>query len=199
MSHKNYFPSSLRGGRPTIHLIHFILTRTPSSHKEVLDMEVQAFHERVTEKDPKLLIDHLQRMASGEAPFFSTTLSLVYNKLFETAFPKWTPLRPAPCGSTESNGPIYPTPPPQASTSNSKAPAVARTPVRPIQNPNSTGLKCRQCHRVSPLRNLREGLRCPLCPLGKKGTTLMRCASCGILRGTPKTRCEKKKCGKSFM
>jgi hypothetical protein len=56
------------------------------SHKAVLDMEIQFFHEMITEKDPKLLIDHIERMASGGTPFFPTTLSLVYDKLFEKAF-----------------------------------------------------------------------------------------------------------------
>lgn len=39
-------------------------------HKAVLDMEIQFLHERFTEKDPKLLIDHIQQMASGEHPTF---------------------------------------------------------------------------------------------------------------------------------
>jgi len=51
-------------------------------------MEIQFLHETFTEKDPKLLIDHIQRMVSGEAPFFPTTLSLVYDRLAEQTFPK---------------------------------------------------------------------------------------------------------------
>jgi len=51
-------------------------------------MEIQFLHETFTEKDPKLLIDHIQRMVSGEAPFFPVTLSLVYDRLAEQTFPK---------------------------------------------------------------------------------------------------------------
>jgi hypothetical protein len=54
-------------------------------------MEIQFFHERFTEKDPELLVDHIGRMASGEAPFIPATLSLVYDKLVESAFPKHIP------------------------------------------------------------------------------------------------------------
>ena len=51
-------------------------------------MEIEFLHQKFTEKDPKLLMDHIQRMASGEAPFFATTLGVVYDKLAEKAFPK---------------------------------------------------------------------------------------------------------------
>ena len=49
-------------------------------------MEIQFFHEMITRRDQKMLIDHIERMASGGTPFFPTTLSLVYDKLFEKAF-----------------------------------------------------------------------------------------------------------------
>ena len=68
------------------------------SHKAVMDMEIQFLHEKFTEKDPRLLIGHIQRMASGEAPFFATTLGLVYEKLVEKAFS-----RPVPSGSGLGN------------------------------------------------------------------------------------------------
>ena len=48
-----------------------------------MDMEIQFLHETFLGKDPKLLVDHIRRMGSGEAPLFSTTLSLVYDKLAE--------------------------------------------------------------------------------------------------------------------
>ena len=67
-------------------LIRFVLTWTSSSHKEVLDMEIQFLHERATEEDPKLMINCIQKMVSGETPFLPTTLSLVYDKLVEKAF-----------------------------------------------------------------------------------------------------------------
>jgi hypothetical protein len=61
-------------------------TWTSFNHNAVLDMEIEFFHERFADKDPKLLIDHIERMASGGTLFFPTTLSLVYDKLFEKAF-----------------------------------------------------------------------------------------------------------------
>ncbi|KAF9642810.1 hypothetical protein BDM02DRAFT_3273313 [Thelephora ganbajun] len=70
----------------TSNIARELFTSFAASHKAVMDMEIQFFHENFTEKDPKLLMDHIQRMASGEAPFFSTTLSLVYGKLLEKAF-----------------------------------------------------------------------------------------------------------------
>jgi len=198
-------------------LIHFVLTWTPSSHREVLDMEIQLFHDRVTEKNPKLLIDHLQRMASGEAPFFPTALSLVYDKLAETAFPKRTSSGPAPGGYAEGESLIHLTPPPQASTitsnippppavdaiassSDLQAPASTSGPAPPVTIPGTAWLKCRQCARVSLLRDLRKGLRCPRCPMGgKQKNILMQCASCSTVRGARRVSCEKSVCRKSFM
>ena len=56
-------------------------------------MEIQFLHKNLTEKDPKLLMDHIKKMASREAPFFATTLSLVFDKLVEKTSP-----RPVPSG-----------------------------------------------------------------------------------------------------
>ena len=196
--------------------IHFVLTWAPSSHQEVLDMEIQFFHERVTEKDPKLLINHLQRMASGEAPFFPTALSLVFDKLAETVFPKRIPLGPAPGGGTEGEHLIHPTPPPQASTStsnippppvvdivappsNSQALASTHQPVPPIATPGTTWLKCRKCGRVSLSQDLRGGLRCPQCPASDKQKRTMLCGSCNALQTTVRANCERKVCRMGFM
>ena len=82
-------------------LIRFVLTWTPSSHKEVLDMEIQFLHERAIEEDPKLMINCIQKMVSREAPFFPTTLSLVYDKLVERAFVTHTLFDPRPSGRTK--------------------------------------------------------------------------------------------------
>ena len=81
-------------------------------------MELQLLHERPAEKDLKSLMDYIQRMASGEAPFFSTTLSLVYDKLVENAFANPT-FGSVPEKPTGSQGITTPTPPSQASTSTS--------------------------------------------------------------------------------
>jgi len=73
-------------------------------------MEIQFLHETFTEKDPKLLIDHIQRMVSGEAPFFPATLSLVYDRLVEQTFPKNVSPGSGPWGSTKSQTITTPTP-----------------------------------------------------------------------------------------
>ena len=59
-----------------------------------MDMEIQLLYESLSKKDFKLFLEHVQRMGSGEAPLFATTLSLVYDKLVEKAF-----ARPIPSGS----------------------------------------------------------------------------------------------------
>ena len=46
-----------------------------------MDTEVEFFHKTFAGKDPKALMDHIEKMASGEAQFFPMTLSLVYGKL----------------------------------------------------------------------------------------------------------------------
>jgi hypothetical protein len=61
------------------------------SHEAVMEMEIEFLHKNLVEKDPKLLIDHIQSVASGEASFFPNVLSSVYGKLFEKSFPKNTP------------------------------------------------------------------------------------------------------------
>ena len=53
-----------------------------------MEMEIEALCQNFAKKDPKLLVDYVQSAASGEVPFFPVTLSLVYDKLAGTAFPK---------------------------------------------------------------------------------------------------------------
>ena len=184
-------------------------------------MELQFFRERAAEMDPKLLIDHIQRMASGEAPFFSTTLSLVYDELVEKSFTEHTPSDPGPGGCTEGESPIHPIPPQSstptpntpplpaadtiASSSNLQAPASIHVPVPPTIIPSTTWLKCRQCGEPSWLRDLRKGLHCPRCPLGggggkkQKAKILMQCSSCNQARGTLRGDCERRACRRIFL
>jgi len=101
------------------------------SHKAVMDMEIQFLHDNFTEKDSKLLMEHIRRMASGEAPSFATTLSLVYYKLVEKVFP-----RPVPSGFGFGKSPEVESVanhfPPQPSTS------VFSVPSTSIPSPPST-------------------------------------------------------------
>ena len=176
----------------------------PSSHKEVLDMEIQFLHENFTEKDFKSLMDHVQRMASGEAPFFATTLSLVYGGLVKKAFSKQTPFGSGLGGQSAAT----PTPPLEASTStptnasspNSQAPAPAPTPISSDTTVGRVGLKCARCSGVASVHDLRNGLYCPQCPVtgkngrGQRGWPFMRCMGCNHLREMRTGRCIKVKC-----
>ena len=63
-------------------------TQTFFSHEAVMTMEIEFLTSNFTKKNPKLLMKHIRRMASGGVPFFSTTLSLIYDKLVEKVFPQ---------------------------------------------------------------------------------------------------------------
>ena len=99
-----------------------------------MDMEIQFLLKNFTEKDPKLLMDHVRRMASGEAPFFATTLSLVYGKLVEKVFTRPTSSSSGTSGlekPTEGQGVIIPSLPPQASSSTFEIPLFSASSDRP--------------------------------------------------------------------
>ena len=59
-----------------------------SSHTAVMEMELKFFRRNSTEQNPRSLVDHIQKMKSGEAPFFPATLGLVYDTLFSKVFPQ---------------------------------------------------------------------------------------------------------------
>jgi len=174
-------------------------------------MEIQFIYENFTEKDPKLLMDHIQRMASGEAPFFTTTLSLVYDGLVERAFSRHTSLD----SGLGSWGAATPTPPLQAPT---PAPSITpsfnlRTPTpEPYPDPWSWGtdavwatrLNCTRCNSTTSVQDLRDGLYCPLCPeTGRNGRgrvrgSFMQCTSCHKLRKSRVNNCTRAVCGQAF-
>ena len=52
-----------------------------------MEMELEFARNNFTQLDPTLLADHIQKMALEETPCFPATLSLVYSKLFNKAFP----------------------------------------------------------------------------------------------------------------
>ncbi|KAF9650005.1 hypothetical protein BDM02DRAFT_1688248 [Thelephora ganbajun] len=180
-------------------------------------MEIQFLHGKVIGEDPKLLMDHVHRMASGEIPFFPTTLSLVYDKLVEKSFTKPISFGLDFDSRTEDKSPIDPTPPlqtsgstpaidasptinPVAPPSNSQAPASTTEPITLDTPSNSTWLKCVRCGELARLRDLYEYLRCPRCPeRGKSGRPFMQCLSCDASRVTLRDDCSRKKCRKRFM
>lgn len=177
-------------------------------------MEIQLLLERFPEKDPKSLMKYLQRMASEEAPFFSTTLSLVYDKLVENSFPKrpFGSVTGKPAGGQSV---FHRAPPPHISASaSSVAPPSLIGPVVPSSNlrsptrgpdpptatDNSTQLKCVRCGGFARLQDLYQGLRCPQCPENSKGRRpIMQCPSCNAQRTMRRDSCCKKNCGKRFI
>jgi len=182
-------------------------------------MEIQFLHEQFTEKDPKLLMDHIQRMASGEAPFFPTALSLVYDKLIEKAFARHIP--PGFDPEKPTWGQIMTTvPPAQASTSASsidpppnfsvpsfpspQAPAPVPGPVPPSTFIRQTTLKCVRCFRIRSVHDLYDGLHCPVCPetgrngKGEKGRPFLRCTGCSLLKETHGIFCHNPVCNGQF-
>lgn len=182
-------------------------------------MEISFLHEKFTEKDPKLLMNHIRRMASGEAPFFPATLGLVYGNMVENAFTKRAPSNFGPGNCTGKQSLIDLTPPPQASTSttcipsphtiiptasssNLQAPVSIHGPVSTTTPVNPTWLICVECRERARLEDLHDGLRCPLCPgrgQGGQRRPLMRCTSCNAERQTRRDCCGKKKCGRRFV
>ena len=179
-----------------------------------MDMEIEFLHKSFTDKDPKLLVEHIQRMADGEAPFFATTLSLVYDKLVEKAFAQSIPSGSGLGKSVEVRAVVDPCPPFQASPSASSVPL---TPVSgyppsfsaldpgpepaPSDTPTPlTWLRCNQCRELVGLEDLFDGLRCPHCPprSAKKGRPYMQCSLCRVVRVTPRNSCIKISCGARF-
>ena len=182
-----------------------------------MDIEIQLFHESFAEKDPKLFLEHIQRMTSGEAPFFATTLSLVYDKLVEKAFARPTPSDSGVGKSPEVQNVADPCSPFQASTSipavsstastngpssNPQAPAPDPEP-EPIPSgtsPPLAWLRCFQCRELATLEDLYTGMRCPACPSrgGKRGRPYMQCTLCRTMRTEPGSNCQKILCGARF-
>jgi len=173
-------------------------------------MEIQFLHEKAIKKDPKLLTGCIRKMGSGEAPFFPTTLSLVYDTLVERAF---TTHDPGP-SCTEGQTSVRPVPPSQPSTSTLKVnppptvhPPASSSKLRsrastcepgPLTTATrSAWLKCVRCHEVAWLRDLHEGLYCPRCPGDWVG--LMRCTVCNLLRTQKRGDCSENTCRRTFM
>jgi len=183
------------------------------SHKAVMDMEIQFLHENFTEKDPRLLMGHIQRMASGEAPFFSTTLGLVYEKLVEKTF-----ARPVPSGSGLGNllgpgvsralvppssdrflSPVFLQPPPPAEASSSGPESGSVSSGTP---PPSVWLQCIDCSEPARIKDLYDGLRCPECPptWSMSGARpYMRCSLCRTGRLARTDNCARRTCRARFV
>ena len=190
-------------------------------------MEIQFLHETFAGKEPKLLMDHIRRMGTGEAPFFSTTLSLVFDRLVEKTVALSVPSGSCLGKSTEIQNTVAHTTLPQASTpaspsfwdsdavfptswgsvatsSSSRPPAPTPTPVsRSVLSSNQAPLAwlvCTKCGQRALSAELYQGIRCPKCPLNstKKGPPYMHCQSCNIMRTKCRPKCPRNACQATF-
>jgi len=143
-------------------------------------MEIQFFRGWFSEGDLEFPIDHVRKMASGEAPFFPTTLSLVYRMLAEKVFPKRT-LSGSDLGK-HTEGQDDTTPAPSINT-----------------EPGWFELICHQCDEISLLKDLRDDLYCPQCPESDKWGNFMHCPICGAMRVTCANECPNQECRVGFM
>ena len=179
-----------------------------------MDMEIEVFYQNFTKKDPKLLMEYIRNAASGEAAFFPTTLSLVYDRLIGKVFPKDTASSPkvekdawgswgqGSWGQDSDMGNPF-----QASSSASTpAPPFTPTPTVPSTTlPRQALLRCARCRRQAQIEQLYEGLHCPWCTengkngQGVRGRPYMACSDCTRLRTTRIDRCPKAKCGAVYL
>ena len=176
----------------------FLHAWTSFSHQVVTDMEIRFLHENFTEKDPKLLMEHIQRMAAGKAPFFAPTLRLVYKKLIEKSF-----ARPVPSGSgsgksaeVESAADFY-----YSFQRSISIPSDSPTPTPgDAVATELTWLQCNRCRGIARLAELYGGMRCPQCPSkrGLKGPPLMQCSICRVMRIVRTDTCLEITCGARF-
>jgi len=184
------------------------------SHKAVMDMEIQFLYGNFTLEDSKLLMEHIQRMASGEAPFFATTLSLVYDKLVEKAFAQPVSSGSGLGKSAEVQSVADPCPRPQASIPISSVPSISTSsdapssiPQTPTPNPgpepapSSTSsslawLRCNQCLNHVKVEDLYDGMRCPVCPSRsvQKGRPYVHCSVCRAQRVARTNNCPNRAC-----
>ena len=169
-------------------LVRFPHPWMSSSHKAVMDVEVEFFHKNFTEQNPKPLTDHIQAMASGKAPFFPTTLSSVYGKMLRSTFPQ-----PVASGSGVGNSLV---------AANRSASGLFAPPPPSGTTPRMELLKCRKCGEQAKLQDLFNSLYCPRCP--REGffsiPPAMECPVCGSWRAVKTDKCSGLLCpGVTFM
>ena len=184
-------------------------------------MEIEVLYQNFIKNDPKHLVDYIQRVASGEAPFFPTTLSLVFEKLIGTKLPKSDSEKslegqnvttPRPAQASSSTSIVAPSSISTSNASSSTTPTVTRPPVaippafpisvaRPLPGPDQKWLLCRVCRGFTRVAYLSGGLHCPRCrPVVKKiKQALMVCTGCGRKRATTVNTCIGATCRARFM
>ena len=176
-----------------------------------MDVEIEFLHNNLTkENSKKLLMEHIERMASGEAPFFSTTLSLVYDTLVEESSPQTTTSGPHP-GKSPGTGDQGVT----DSTSHANQPSTSIPTVTSPPSPQTSSptpgspstaarlawLQCTKCGGCWGLKSLYEGVYCPKCPemSVQEGRPRMKCRSCNVTLETERADCINRKCRARFV
>ena len=176
----------LQGRHSILDLVRFPHPQT-SSHKAVVEVEVEFFH-KFTKADPKSLMDHIQAMASGKAPFFPATLSLVYGKLFRKEFPK-----PIASGSVLGNFLV-------TGNQSTSGLALVAVPSSSSATPRSELLKCCKCGEQAKLQDLVNDVHCPRCPPGFfSSLPMMQCPGCSSLRTGRTVNCAAPLCPVTFI
>ena len=178
-----------------------------------MDLEIQFLLKHFTEKNPKLLMEHIQRMASGGTPFLPRTLSLVYDKLIEKVFVRSTatgagPGKPVQTGGQSTTEPES-APSTQASNPTSgvdQSPTPAPPPSTQQAEPEpvplgAVWLRCFKCHERARVQALYDGTRCPRCPSrsARKGRPFMQCPSCNYVRAVRWETCARNACQARFV
>lgn len=141
-------------------------------------MEIKFFLENSTEIHESLK-DHLERMSSGEAPFFPAMLTLLYGQLARKVFP-----RSAASGSSLGRP-----------TETVEIRLLLDLP-HATRRPGTCKLMCPRCRTCANLAELNGGLYCPLCRRKQKGKKrpIMLCQNCQTARKTPSDRCLETTC-----
>lgn len=151
-------------------------------------MEIEFLRRNLTEQNPESFLDHIRGLVPGESQFVPETMSLVFSKLLERAFPQPTP--PGP----DSNSSVVSSSGPQVSAPVSK-PVPQRSTLLVVL------LKCSQCGERAPLGALHDGRYCPRCPSKGilKRRPYMYCPLCNTVRATRLDYCLEKACLAGFI
>lgn len=148
-----------------------------------MEMELEFFDRCCVEQKPKLL-EHIQGMSSGNAPFFPTTLSLIYEKLFGKAFAQ---------SITPSSG--------LDKLGNQSAVGLTPSPVSLSTAFRVELLKCGWCGARVGLKDLHNSFHCPHCPPSSifHIRPFMQCPLCDHVRECDSDSCFERSCGVRFM
>ena len=146
-------------------------------------MEINFFLKVFTKKKPESLMDHIQRMSSGEATFFPLTLSYLYSKLARNVFTQ-------PIASGSSLRKSAQTGDQGVTGSSLNAQTIASSAVQ---------LVCHRCGEHARLQELFCGLRCPQCSLLGFPRPLMLCPACKTVRNMCSNSCLNPSCATTFV